>query len=121
MRGVFPDVGFPEKSATSGEAAVMKFVRTNELLPPALRTVRFTEYIPGVVYVCDGFLNVEVFPAPVSPNVQLHPVGVPVEVSVKTTMSGENPEVGAPIKLAVGGTIGVIGGGVGDVGMMIGV
>ena len=55
------------------------------LLLPALVTVSFTEYLPEVVYVCDGFCNVEVFPAPMSLNIQLHVVGFRVDRSENVT------------------------------------
>ena len=40
---------------------------------------------------------------PVSPKSQLHAVGLPVEPSVKVTVSGEGPERGVPPKSATGG------------------
>jgi hypothetical protein len=43
-----------------------------------------------------------------SPNVQLHVVGEPVELSVKVTGNDAVPEVGVPVKSAVGA--GVSGG-----------
>jgi hypothetical protein len=56
-------------------------------------------------YVFDGFLREEKFP---SPNDQFHPVGVPVDVSVNDTMSGETPDLGVPVKFADGGDVTVI-------------
>ena len=38
-----------------------------------------------------------------SPNDQFQPVGEPVDRSVNWTVSGATPEVGVPVKLAVGG------------------
>ena len=38
-----------------------------------------------------------------SPKSQLHPVGVPVEVSVNATFSAGPPVSGVPVKFATGG------------------
>ncbi len=47
-----------------------------------------------------GLWAVEVAP---SPNVQDQLVGLPVELSVKATLSGTVPDVGVPLNDAVGG------------------
>ena len=47
----------------------------------------------------DGFFSVDVTP---SPNVQYHDVGELVDASVNATVSGADPEVGVPLKLATG-------------------
>jgi hypothetical protein len=50
-----------------------------------LVTVSFTEYLPTVIYVCDGFCNVEVFPTLISLNIQPHIVGFRVDRSENVT------------------------------------
>jgi hypothetical protein len=69
------------------------------LLPAVFVAFSDTEYVPAVVYWCDGFLTVDV---PPSPKVQAHEVGELVEESVNVTVSGEVPEVGVPVKVATG-------------------
>jgi hypothetical protein len=57
--------------------------------------------------MCVGFLEVEVLPDPRSPKVQLQLAGLPVEVSVKTTVRGALPDWGTAVKFATGGGTGV--------------
>jgi hypothetical protein len=52
-----------------------------------------------LAYWCDGFWADEV---PESPKFHDHPVGVFVDASVKFTVSGAAPVVGAPLKAATG-------------------
>jgi hypothetical protein len=61
--------------------------------------VRVTVYVPALVYVCDGFCNVD---DPPSPNDQTHDVGVFVEESTNWTDSGMVPEVTFATKFATG-------------------
>ena len=51
------------------------------------------------MYVCEGFCVVDVAPLPKS---HAHEVGEPVEVSVKFTVRGTVPDVGAAVKEATG-------------------
>ena len=60
-----------------------------------------TVYEPVVLYVWLGFCAVDV---PPSPKVQLQLVTVGEDRSEKFTVSGPTPEVGLPLKFAVGGT-----------------
>ena len=61
--------------------------------------------------MCDGLLVVDVEP---SPNVHAHDVGELLDASVNATISGADPEVGVPEKLATGAATGVgVGVGVG--------
>ena len=69
------------------------------LLPEGLPTVSVTVYTPGFKYVVDGFLREELVPLP---RFQFHDVGLPVELSVKFTTSGAQPERGEAVKSAVG-------------------
>jgi hypothetical protein len=48
-------------------------------VPPAFVTVNVTVYVPGLMYVVDGFCNVEFVPLP---RFQLQLVGEPVLRSV---------------------------------------
>jgi hypothetical protein len=50
-------------------------------------------------------LAVDVLP---SPKVHAHDVGELLDASVNVTVSGADPEVGVPVKLATGGTAGVL-------------
>jgi hypothetical protein len=65
-----------------------------------LVAVSTTVYVPGVVYWCVGFWEVDV---PPSPNVQDHDVGEPLELSVNVTVRGAVPDVGEPVNDATGG------------------
>ena len=56
-----------------------------------------------LVYRWLGFWAVEV---PLSPKSHSQEVGEPVEVSLKVTVSGADPDVGLPVKLAVGAELG---------------
>jgi hypothetical protein len=60
------------------------------VLPAELIAIRVTVYVPAVMYVCDGFSSVDVFP---SPNDQTHEVGELIEESTNWTVSGAVPEV----------------------------
>jgi hypothetical protein len=61
------------------------------LLPWVFLTVREVVYLPFLVYVCTGLLDVEDVP---SPKTHLHEVGDPVLLSVNCTLKGTFPEVG---------------------------
>ena len=75
--------------------------------------------MPAAAYVFDGFCAVDDVP---SPNPHVQAVGPPVDVSVKVTASGADPEVGAPVNAATGATGGGVGVGTGvDVGLGAGV
>jgi hypothetical protein len=74
------------------------------LLPAEPLTVSVTVYTPGAVYTCDGFCAVLVVP---SPKLQEYVPMVPVEELVKFTFNGAEPDVGLPLKAAVGGVEGV--------------
>jgi hypothetical protein len=67
--------------------------------PHEFVAVSATVYVPAAVYVWLGLVAVEV---PPSPNVHEYDVA-PLELLVKETVSGTSPEVGLPLKLAVGG------------------
>jgi hypothetical protein len=54
--------------------------------------------VPGVVKLVDASLEVEVTPVPKS---QKYPVIGPVEVFVKCTTNGEQPDVKSAVKLEV--------------------
>jgi hypothetical protein len=60
------------------------------LLPAVFETPSETAYVPIESKVCTGFWLVE---TPPSPNVQYHPVGVFIDVSVNWTVRGFAPEV----------------------------
>jgi hypothetical protein len=60
------------------------------VLPAVLVAIRVTVYVPAVVYVCDGFSSVDVFP---SPNDQIQEVGELIEESTNWMVSGAVPEV----------------------------
>ena len=64
---------------------------------PELFTVKLTVYCPVLLYTYTGFFSVEEFP---SPKTHFHEVGDPVLLSVKLTLSGADPEVGAAKKAA---------------------
>ena len=68
-------------------------------MPFSLLVLNVTLYSPDLLYVCTGFLSVELFP---SPKVHLHEVGDPVLWSVKLTVRGAFPETGDAEKAAVG-------------------
>lgn len=56
------------------------------MLPPAsFFTVRVTVYLPALVYLCVGFLAVDVI---LSPKFQDHEVGLSVLLSVNLTVNG---------------------------------
>ena len=61
------------------------------LLPAALVTFRVTVYFPAFVYLCTGFLAVEVY---LSPKFQRYDVDDPVLLSVNFTVNGTFPETG---------------------------
>jgi hypothetical protein len=65
-------------------------------------TARLTVKVP-FPYVCCGLASVLV---PLSPNVQLQLVILPVDVSENCTDNGEKPAVGFPAKLASQGCAG---------------
>ena len=96
--GALPLVGVALKSAV-GAVTVMNATFVFVFEPWALVAVNATVNVPAPVYVCEGFCNVDVAP---SPNVQAHDVGVPVDRSVKLTISGALPMVGVALKSAVG-------------------
>jgi hypothetical protein len=102
-RGTVPAVIFAANEITGADAlfAVMRFGLEYVLLPPKLVTVSNTVYVPGTVYVCDGFWVVF---HPPSPNDQAHADGELEEVSVKLTVKGTVPEVMFAVKEATGGT-----------------
>ena len=62
-----------------------------ELLPAAFFTVKLTVYFPALLYLCTGFLAVDVL---LSPKLQDQEVGDPVLLSVNVTVSGAFSEIG---------------------------
>ena len=68
------------------------------LVSPALATISFTVYWPGAKYVTAGFCKKETVPFPRS-HFQL--VGFPVELSVKFTSKGAQPDSGVAEKSAI--------------------
>ena len=94
FNGTFPEVEDAEKEATGAFRAVATFIWLDfvtELLPAALVTVKPTVYFPAPLYVCVGFLSVEVVP---SPKLHFQLVGVPVLLSLNVTFIGEFPVIG---------------------------
>jgi hypothetical protein len=69
------------------------------LLPQSLDVVNVTEYSPFLLYVCTGFVSLEVFP---SPKFHFRELGEPVLLSVKLTVNGMLPEAGEAEKLVRG-------------------
>jgi hypothetical protein len=65
-----------------------------------LVAVRVTVYVPGVVYICDGFWRVD---EPPSPNVHVHAAGELLDASTNWTASGTGPEVIFDVNAANGG------------------
>ena len=70
-----------------------------ELLPAAFFTVRITAYFPVGVYLCTGFLAVEVL---LSPKFQDQAVGLLVLLSMNVTVRGAFPVVRVALKDAIG-------------------
>lgn len=70
------------------------------LLLAEFLTVKLTVYFPIFVYLCVGFLAVEVLE---SPKFQDQEVGDPVLLSVNLTVNGFFPERGDAVKAAAGG------------------
>ena len=70
------------------------------LLPAVFVTVKLTVYFPAFVYLCTGFLSVEVLE---SPNSQNQEAGLLVLLSVNVAVSDAFPERGAAVKAATGG------------------
>jgi len=64
-----------------------------------LVTVSVTVYVPALVYVWEGFCEVDV---PPSPNDQTQDVGEFMEESTNCTVSGASPDVTEATKNAVG-------------------
>ena len=62
-----------------------------QLVPLAFFTVSLTVYFPDLVYLCVGFLTVEVL---LSPKSQDQEVGLLVLLSVNVTISGAFPLMG---------------------------
>jgi hypothetical protein len=83
-----------------------------------LQTVRFTLNSPGVRYVWTGCCSDDVVPSPKS---QDQVENVPVDVSVKFTVSGAYPALGLPSKFTMGGGVGVGAGVTGGEGVGLGV
>jgi len=63
---------------------------------------RRTVYDPGVSYVYEGFLSVDVFPSPKSHD---QDVGFPVDWSIKVTVSGLVPLLGDAVNSETGAGI----------------
>jgi hypothetical protein len=72
------------------------------LLPALLVTVRVTVKEPAELYVWMGLSWVDEYPSPKS---HFQEVGFPVDLSVNCTVRGPLPEVGEPLKEAVGGMV----------------
>ena len=68
-------------------------------VPFVFLAVKLTVNCPpeALLYVCDGFCEVEVLP---SPKFHSKPFAFPINVPVKFTVVGEGPLVGVPTKLA---------------------
>ena len=71
-----------------------------QLVPLAFFTVSLTVYFPDLVYLCVGFLTVEVL---LSPKSQDQEVGLLVLLSVNVTVSGAFPLSGETEKAGTGG------------------
>jgi hypothetical protein len=99
LSGTDPEFEEAEKVASREFETAMKAVLVNALLPFSLLAVNVTEYSPVLLYVCTGFLSVELFP---SPKVHFHELGNPVLWSVKLTVRGTFPEIGDAEKLVAG-------------------
>jgi hypothetical protein len=100
VRGSFPYVVFAVKEATGTERSTLMYpVSVTVSLPAALVAVRVTVYVPTLVYVCDGFWEVDELP---SPNDQTHEVGEFVEESTNWTVNGAVPEVSVATNDATG-------------------
>ncbi len=103
VRGAFPVTGDAEKLVTGvlnkGPETAMNPVFVRELVPPAPPAVNVTEYSPDSLYVCTGFLSVELVS---SPKYHFHEAGDPVLLSVKLTVRGAFPVTGDAEKLATG-------------------
>jgi hypothetical protein len=72
----------------------------DEVAPPEPVTVRVAVYVPAPEYTCATV--VEVLSGVPSPKFQDRVVMLPVEVSVKFTVTGAVPEVGVAVKFATG-------------------
>lgn len=78
--------GFVPSSYTNTESFFMR-----ESVPPGPEINSFTEYKPDFVKVCTGLVSEEVS---LSPKFQCQEVIVPVDASVKDTLSGATPLAG---------------------------
>ncbi len=73
------------------------------MLPPALVvTVRFTVYVPGEAYVCEGFCSVLSIESSLSKSQAQAVMPSPLDSSVNWTVRGASPEVGVAVKSATG-------------------
>src|SRR5947208_17039921 len=77
--------------------------RTRVLVPTGPLTVRVTVLVPGPAYTCISVVPAMLVVAP-SPKSQNRLPIVPMEVSVKLTVSGQKPRVGLALKSATGTT-----------------
>src|SRR5665647_1201128 len=91
--GAFPVIGEAEKAGTGGfkRFTTIKLDFVTLLLPAAFVTVKLTVYFPALLYICTGFLSVEVS---LSPKFQRYDVGDPLLLSVNLTFNGNVPDVG---------------------------
>ena len=108
VRGSVPDLGEPLKLAVgagTGSVTVMYPALVSVSEPPGPVTVRATVYVPELVYSCDG--DAELLEPP-SPKLHDQLVIEPVDRSVKLTDRGGSPEVGDPLKFAVGASTGSV-------------
>jgi hypothetical protein len=105
-KGAEPLVGVAVKSAVGGTGAdtVTRLLTVTVSCPSEEATDNVTEKEPAVVYTCEGFRAVLVWP---SPKLQAHDVIAAEpgdDVSVNWTVNGAVPVAGTAVNAAVGAT-----------------
>src|SRR5687768_3323998 len=94
-------------STVGGPYTLMKPVFVLVFGVPPFETVRVTSYSPGTEKTALGFRSGDELPLP---KVHAHEVGDPVDVSVKSTVSGKHPLVTFAVKSATCAMTGCVSG-----------